>query len=241
MNISTGNDDDLSTLGGRLKAVRVARELGVGETAKKCGLSRTSWSMWESGEVAKPDSTKLGKFCSLTEIDLLWLIEGQGSVPEFLVAKRNEKAPLTDERVLDGPRPDLRVPEINPNLAAHAKGLNRTPRALWTIPADVVELGFNCAPEGAIIKRVVTRDGGDFGLMRGDYVLIDATRTKFDEPGLYLLADPEGQSARRALVEKQGDLLKIVAVADDTDRTFPRDSGDKSPVLGRVMGIFKPL
>lgn len=241
MNISTGNDDDLGTLGGRLRAVRLARGLKVGETSKKVGLSRTSWSFWESDLVAKPDSNKLGKFCKLTDISLSWLVERQGNDPEFLVAKTKEKA-AADAIIVDGaPRPDLRVPEINPNLAVHSRSINRAPRAIWTIPADIVELGFNCSPEGAVIKRVVTRDGNDFGVTRGDYVLIDTTRTKIDEPGLYLLGDNDGHSSRRALVQMRDGELKIVAVADDLDQSSPRENGDNSPVLGRVMGIFKPV
>ena len=236
----------LDTLGGRIRAVRTALNMRLGDTANKIGVSRTSLGQWEAGAVKKPDVDKLAAFTSLTKISLDWLIEGNGDDPEFLLqARRTAKPTLVTEDASADPSSrrammQEQVPEVAASLVAHASAIDMTPRALWSIPREVLELGFNVEPNNAIIKRVVTREGSEFGLSRGDYVLIDVSRTRIDEPGTYLLADPEGKCARRARVEARDDRLQIVILSDDVVRDNPQAVDNDVVVLGRVMGIFRP-
>jgi transcriptional regulator with XRE-family HTH domain len=235
----------LETLGGRIRAVRTARKLRVGDTAKKIGVSRTSLTSWETNSVKIPDVDKLAAFTRLTEVSLDWLIEGKGEEPEFLAQARRSKPRLVVEDGAEDARTvraavQQQLPEVASSLTAHAKAIDMTPRAFWSLPHEVLELGFNVEPSAAVMKRVITRDGGEFGLARGDFVLIDTSRNRIDEPGTYLLADPEGKSARRARVELQDGKLQIVILGDDVVRDNPQDAGDDIVVLGRVMGVFRP-
>lgn len=235
----------LDTLGGRIRAVRTALKMRLGDTANKIGVSRTSLGAWEADEVKNPDVDKLAAFTSLTKISLDWLVEGTGDDPEFLAARRTAKPRLVTDDATPDPKSrrspmQEQVPEVAPSLAAHASAIDMTPRAYWSMPHEVLELGFNVEPSHAIIKRVVTREGSEFGLSRGDYVLIDVSRTRIDEPGTYLLADPEGKSARRARVELQNGKLQIVILSDDVVRDNPQAAEENIVVLGRVMGVFHP-
>jgi len=245
MELPMRNLPDLSTLGGRIRSVRKALGMKVVTVSEKVGISRTSWTQWESNVVANPSRDVLTEFSKIAEIDLDWLIERKGDDPEFLAAKGSSPAAGDSASgtpdILIGGRANQAVPEVSPSMAAHARAIDVTPRSIWGMPIDVLELGFNCEAAHVVMKRVITREGADFGIERNDYVLIDTSRTRMDEPGLYILADPEGICARRAKVELNGDQLVISMMGDDTDRTSPRDSGDKSDVLGRVMGIFKPV
>lgn len=242
MQLRTGNDQQLETMGGRIRAVRKAKKLRLGVAAQKIGLSRTSFTNWEADVVTNPDTGKLRRFSSLVDVSLDWLIDRKGDDPEFL----NVPSPPTKRAAKTAPQSDSAsksvsdIAEIAAPLSAHGRGIDLTPRHVWSIPTDVLELGFNCNVETTVVKRIVTRDGQDFGLGRGDYVLIDVSRTRIDEPGIYLVADPDGHSARRVLVTIDNDELRITIMADDTERSSPRDNGENLQVLGRVMGVFKP-
>lgn len=243
--LDTGSEAPLDTLGSRIKAVRTGLKLRLGETANRIGVSRTSLGQWEADAVKKPDVDKLAAFTELTAVSLDWLVQGQGEPPPFLAASRRPVKPVVAAegaeartRINSAQQP---VPEIVAALTAHAKALDLTPRAFWAVPQEVLELGFEVEAGHAVIKRVATRDGEDFGLRRGDYVLIDTSRNRIDEPGLYILPDPSGVSARRALVEMVDGQLKIVLLGDDAYRGSAQPVADEFTALGRVMGIFKPV
>lgn len=241
MSISTGNKANLNTLGGRLRAVREALGLKLGATAAQMKLSRTSLNQWEADKVENPDKVKLGKFCSLTDINLDWILERRGDDPDFLTKARKDVPIGMPFLSMEPPsRAELRIPEIAGNLSAHSQGIDRTPKRFWTISPDVLELSFRCNAAAAVIKNVMTPVGPEFGINRGEFLLIDTSRNAFNEPGLYLIGGHD--CARRALVERKNDgKLSVRALGDDMLESSPRDSGDNSPVLGRVMGIFKPV
>lgn len=243
---SAGDDKTLETFGGRVRAIRKARGHGVTSVAKQIGLSRTSFNQWEADQVKNPDVKKLGAFVQLVDCSLDWLIERKGPDPDLTLPKarrrRGSAAPMPIVSPGDavGPVMEPPIPEIAAALTLHAKEIDFSPRALWTIPHQVLEIGFNTVPQSAVIKRVITRDGDEFGMSRGDYCLIDTSRRRIDEAGVYVVADPEGICARRVLiVDKQG-RLEIAAFADDTSASTPHTSVDKLEPLGRVMGILKP-
>lgn len=245
---AASNDKTLDTLGGRIRAIRKARGLKVGKTSQVIGVSRTTFSAWEANAVKNPDMEKLGAFVKLTDVTLDWLVDRKGSDPDLTVQaprRRRSSASAASDRpsVLGdgiGPGSELPIPEIAAALAAHAKAIDLTARAFWTVPRQVLEIGFNAVPEATVIKRVVTRGGAEFGLARGDYVLLDTSRTRIDEAGMYIVADPEGVSARRVLVAEDAGNLRILAVADEAQRNNPQLTLDDLTVLGRVMGIIKP-
>lgn len=236
--------DRLGTLGERLKAVRKARGFKLGYAARQVGVSRTSFGMWESNNVRNPDINKLIAFTRLADVSLDWLTARRGEDPDLTPPGKPRRATeRTGEPISHGPRlapaADA-IPEVAAPLSAHAERIDLTPRAFWSIPQEVLELGFNATPGRMVMKRVATREGSEFGIARGDYVLIDTARDRIDEPGVYLLADPEGRSALRALVKWESEMLRIVVLADDVNRENKTLDERATVVLGRIMGIFKP-
>ncbi len=244
------NAETLATFGGRVRTVRKARRIKLITCAKQIGISRTGLQAWESDGVANPDTGKLLAFTKLTEVPLAWLIDGSGPMPDLAAPKparngRVKKVVVPIEMPPDhalAARNLASIPEIAPSMTSHASALDLTPRAVWQMPADALEIGFNANAGQVAIKRVVTREGSEFGVVRGDYVLIDYSRTQIDEPGIYLLADPAKKCAKRAKVEWQRDKLRIILLADDVDREDHEiDHGNgEIVVLGRIMGIFHP-
>jgi transcriptional regulator with XRE-family HTH domain len=248
--LSTPTDQNvkLTTLGGRIKAARKARGLSIIECSSPIQLSRTSLMAWEADNVKNPDVTKLMAFTQLVDVSLEWLLHRTGGDPD-LTPKGKVKTALaerSDEKAVS-PRAKPRaptmaaVPEISPALTAHASEFNLTARSYWEIPHEILELSFHATAGETVLMRVATRDGGNVGLSRGDYVLVDTSRTRIDEPGIYMLADPEGKSARRALVVDSNGVLKVVALADDLNRHAEELDPAAIKVLGRVMGTFHPL
>jgi transcriptional regulator with XRE-family HTH domain len=238
----------LDVMGGRMRALRVARGLRVNVVAKTIGVSRTTYSDWEAGHVKNPDTTKLGKFATLTDCTLDWLLERKGVEPNLTPVdkgtrrQRRKAAPASLELSAGAPRgaSDLPIAEIAAPMSAHASELNLTPRALWVIPGQILEISFNILPEHAVLQRALTRTGTNLPFARGDYLLIDVSRTKIDEPGTYMMADPDGKSARRAFVIDQDGQLTASVWVDDLSRDQPGSAVDNHVCLGRVMGIFKP-
>lgn len=236
----------LDTLGKRLRHTRTTRGIKIGELAHQLGISRTSLNQWESGAVKNPDTIKLGEFSRICDCNLDWLIKGESDEEKQELAT-SARRPRTKRSRSGGTSDDENalkigsvVPEVASSLTAHAQAWDMTPRAHWSIPEQILELGFNAEPKSCIMERVSTRDGAEFGLDRGDYVLIDTSRRLIDEPGIYILADPRALSAHRALVTAENTTLRITVVADDDQKVYPRESADNPTALGRVMGIFKP-
>jgi transcriptional regulator with XRE-family HTH domain len=246
MLLSAKDDSTLETVGGRIRAARKARKLRIGAVAAQIGLSRTSLSQWEAGAVKNPDVVKLGRFVKLVDVSLDWLLERKGDDPDLTPAAPSgrRRIPATSGRreydTNGSPaHSELPIAEIAAALTAHASQIDMTPRSFWTIPRQILEIGFNAQPETTVVKRIVTKKG-ELGLSRGDYVLIDASRTRIDEAGTYLVADPDKVSARCVLITEKNGKLEIAAVADDLNRSCPQIAVENLVSLGRIMGIFKP-
>jgi len=98
----------------------------------------------------------------------------------------------------------------------------------------------HCDPEQAVIKRVkigyTASDGTP--VLRGDYVLIDASRNVVSEPGIYYVADPDRREAKRVIVnadEQTGELIARLP-----GRADPVSIGELE-VLGRAMAVFHSI
>lgn len=224
------DDNTLRTVGGRIRAVRKMKGLKMHEAAEQCGISRTSWSAWENDKVERPDKNKLVTFAKLNEINLDWLLEGTGH-PE---AKNTANGQL-----ISISRPH--IAELEPAMSCHAGGWDMQTRNVWKVPTEVIEMAFRSNPDASIIKRTNSQPAYGFGVLRGDYVLIDTSRSRIDEPGVYVLADAGGVCARYALAKNVEGLLRVVQFADEVnlDGGVIEDSAS-AVVLGRIMGIFRP-
>jgi len=76
------SDDQLETIGGRIRAAREAKALSVPETAIFLGMSRVQLYAWEKGTVTDMRVGQLVEFSKLTEVSLDWLLLRRGPDPE---------------------------------------------------------------------------------------------------------------------------------------------------------------
>lgn len=242
------NEPQLATMGGRIKALRQAMDLTATKAAEKSGISRTQYHGWESDRVEKPDATKLMAFSRLCEVSLDWILGGKGPVPTILAApsRRAQKSGKA-KRKTNGVKSltDLgdegSVPELVAAMTAHAEAFDLTPRAMWALPAEILEFSFHSTPGSSILIRVATRQDQSFGLQRDDFALIDTTRTRIDEGGIYVIADADGKAARRVMVDERGGKFHLAVMADDLSRPLEEVNEADITVLGRVMGVFRPM
>jgi len=240
------------TLGGRMRAVRLAKGLTTEQLAEKLKVSRPTVTQWETGTTEKIPDHRIEAFARVTGVSKQWLQHHTGTAPKLDFSnmprkmKMNKKflrsAKLTYGEA-DAPMSlaiealDARILEIKPRLSAHAKTLDTTAQALWAIPREVLSLDFNCDPDQALIKRSLI-DGPPLPdgtpVCRGDYALIDATRNVINEPGLYYVADPEGKEVRRVIVVG----AELAVTLQSTGEAVNKED---LVVLGRVMAVFHAL
>ena len=237
----------LTTLGGRLRAVRLAKGLTTDDVATALKISRPTFTTWELDKVQNVDEDKIKAFAKLTGVSAQWLKHATGAPPKglkldihdraFVGKSRETIAAMTPSLAPEG----MEVAEIKPAMKAHAKGLDTAPQAKWAIPREVLALGFNCEPDSAVIKRVrhgYTIPDGTV-VARGDYVLIDASRNTIDEPGLYYVADPAGLEAKRVFATIDGPGGELV-VRLHGGSGEPVDASGLD-VLGRGMAVFHAI
>lgn len=79
---------ELSTLGARLRAARLAHNVTVTAAAHHVGISRVQFTQWEADRVPNPAPTKLAAFTQLVDINLDWLVSGTGPLPVFVKKRR---------------------------------------------------------------------------------------------------------------------------------------------------------
>lgn len=252
MSYRQGNAQLFATVGSRIRAVRLARDLTGEDCAKKLKVSRPTLVNWETGQTETIPSERIEAFAKLTHVSAKWLRDGEGEPPPLDFSKVPDKyrkppagrlvadqTPLPPSNVIQLESHGAQVTEITPRASAHARALDTTPQATWSIPKEVLTLGFYCDPEQGFIKRVPA-DGPPLPdgtpVNRGDYVLIDSTRNVINEPGLYYVNDPSGKEVRRVIVSKEAD--KLVGTLQLTNQPIGLEGLE---VLGRAMAVFHAI
>lgn len=250
MSYELENSDRLATVGGRLRAVRLARGMTTEQVAEMLDVSRATVSVWEGDKVKKYPHPKIVKFAKETAVSVEWIMHRVGEAPtvqQKLVEITNPPpfpklpetqpaaappavAPLPAAPIASGKE----IAEIKPNQP-NASGLDLTPQAQWSIPREVLTLGFNCDPDQAVIRRVLVAVTFPDGTIahRGDYILIDTVRNTINEAGLYYVADPDGREVKHVTVKEAEGALVVNGETQVTPEMFT--------VLGRAMAVFRAL
>jgi transcriptional regulator with XRE-family HTH domain len=220
----------LNSLGERLTAVRVAKKMNLEQAARIVGTSKQSFSGWSTGRTKPKDVNQLYRFCEATETDLTWLVEGKGAPPDFLDGGTfTHMVPVSE--LLDS-RGKVDVPQISGHLAEHAKGLRADmPLAGWSIPVETILVSFHCVADHCVMMRVTQTDRE---FQRGDYLLLDTSRNRLNEPGTYLVSD--GETAFRAAVEFDASTGKLRTIRLDNGATIEAETA-----MGRVMAVMSAL
>ena len=68
-----------------------ARFASITEASTKLGMSRTSVSQWVAGHKT-PEIKNLGRFATLAEVNLSWLVNGTGPAPDLMPKTKAARA-----------------------------------------------------------------------------------------------------------------------------------------------------
>jgi transcriptional regulator with XRE-family HTH domain len=114
--------DRLATIGGRMRAVRLAKGMTASDVAEKLDVSRPTITTWETDKVEKIDHNKLVDFANLADVSLKWLIAGVGKQPD-LKLDINERAFVGKRRNVIEAMAHLNLPPEmrHPHLATLAR------------------------------------------------------------------------------------------------------------------------
>lgn len=140
--VSTTTHSVLDTPAKRIRAVLDAKKLDVSDAAKRSDVSRNSMSSWANGRT-EPRPESLRGFAKIVECQLEWLVSGKGPAPDFI--KDGNGGENIGAREMN-----TTIPEISGSMAAHASELDVRPISTWSIPTQVLVLGFNAEPPALV-------------------------------------------------------------------------------------------
>lgn len=260
MSFETTIDVGLTTVGSRMRAVRLALGLGRMELADALKVSGPMISAWERGREDVPDK-RIEEFAALTKAPSDWLLLKSELPPSWreriaaaLLTVAPEKSERKNERgkvppyradapvAPPSPAPENRdIIEIAPAMKDHVGGLNtEQPEARWSIPLEVLRRSFNCNPNETVLKRVQLAmkmpDGTPVKV--GDYVLIDPTRNEINSPGVYYVSDDETKPPKRVRVEGDEEAGEFRVYFNGNREPVGLDQLSAYSVVGRIMTVF---
>ncbi len=218
---------DLATIGGRIRATRLARNLSATEVAKQIRIARPTLFNWETDATGYPAKDKLEAFSRLTNVPFEWLLTGVGDRPGVLSGVPDQ--PIHNEEPATVNDPQVPVLEVISMELTGGQYLEIDNRWKWDLPRHVLAVGLNSHPGRTIVLRVVvpyTADGME--LRRGDYALIDLSRTEVDDVGIYMV--------------NRDNKIAWGTVTADSNGKFQFSTEDlKGRIFGRVTGIVRPV
>lgn len=236
------NNQRFATIGGRIRAVRLARGYTHHDVAAACLVTRNSVSMWETGSIKKPNDKVMERFAKLVRVPYEWVTERKGPDPKLpLIAPRISRS-VSGLAMANANDRIQAVPELDRSTpASHAKRWNVEPRAWWGIPKEVLEVALHCAPENTVIKAS-SAEAKD--IKRSDYMFIDKSRTDITEPGVYTARFNGGPTMVRILATAHGGKLRIRLI--DSPEGGRHLVGEekilkKYRITGRVMGVLRAM
>jgi len=241
--------DRLATLGGRLRSVRLARGLTAETIAKELEVSRPTITTWEADKVEKVSEDKLKAFSRLTNVSFEWLLAGVGAPPDLPLDIPSDKfkGMRTDQiikTIHHGPDLARDMVAVPDHGSATPDAANAQPQARWMIPRDVLSYAMNCDPTRTIIQRVLAAPPSrDIGFARGDFILIDTSRTKINEPGTYIIIDGDTDlsSWTWALARDQDDGPLSVTIYDHAKPPLVETLNSNRSVSGRLMAVLRSV
>ena len=230
--------DPLNELCERIKALRLSRGYTQQEVAEELGMSREGFVQYENGDIKNPNTDRMKKFSALMKAPLGWVLNREGKDPPLPKSNRKTRskartarpAEKVDEQTCD---PSHRVPEVEMGIANHIDGWDEEPIAVWCIPPEIIRHFMMSRPGSVIIKRAAQSLDGFY--QRGDYVFIDKTVTKYQNPGAYWVLD--GGEPRRAVVTVKGTEPVAHLSFQGTDYGEKPVAGLK--FLGKIVAVLR--
>lgn len=211
---------DGSTLGGRMRAARLARGLGQNDIALACDVTRAAVSSWERGDTS-PSTNYVQLTVQALEVPGEWLLTGGGPAPDFK-KKRRDVA--------------IRAGELIPEYPNGVVLPDQQPRDYWRLPRGLVAETLLSSPEHLLFTRVVT-DAMEPTLCYHDFALIDRSQADPLVDGLvYAVSYGFGMILRRLSAAADPDVLELRADKPGiAPLMIPRE---RLTIVGRCVAVF---
>lgn len=263
-------NDRLSTVGGRIRAVRLAKGMTATQVAEKIEISRPTLSTWENGLVGNIDEDKLKRLAKLLHVSAEWLISAKGAAPElalnipdraFVGTRSNSRLGRLESAVQEAvdavEQSKLNAAALPPENIRMLTGVDKSVPEIksaapqfddshhddtrWTMPREVLRRTFYCDPDNVVIKQA--RKG------------LDAPDGTPIRRGDYLLIDKTRNAINEPgiyyVADPEGkEAHRAIATANETTGELTvvidgRADVDKPTdgwlVMGRAMAVFHAL
>lgn len=194
--------DQIRTRGDRIAALRRSRGLAQSDLANICNTTRATISNWENDKTV-PKRGQMDILADAFKVDVSWVDHGRGQAPNLSVptdeGRRRlmsfESAIAFAGRWSEDPihrRALGTVPELLAGLSNDGplKTDGKKTADPWRFPPRVIVEGARSHAENLIVVRVMD-EARDLGIGRGDYLLVDITKTE-PATGTMVIVEDEG-------------------------------------------------
>lgn len=186
------------TLGERICAAREGARLSKAELARRVGVSRATVGQWESGEIKRLEAENLLRLADVLRVDPTWLLTGRGEMATGV----RESRPTYPTRF--APRLSWDQVPVWERLVADFEHGGPLP----DIPVDpsFPPRCFALIVEGSSMAAEFPS---------GSIIIVDPDTQA--EPGRYVVAVTDDGQALLRLVERDGTILQLRALAPGLD------------------------
>jgi transcriptional regulator with XRE-family HTH domain len=259
--VGTNYNEDMDTLGQRIRFARKTAKLMQHEVASHFAIDRVNISQWES-DTTKPDIEKFPELANLLKTSIGWLIDGRG-LPPIPSAPKNKTNmissydPDVDDRNANAysrehwvPTIEGALPELDVKLGA-GEGIvgeiislplgderisGHRVVAEWLVPENYLTHEAKASGQNTIVMEVIG-DSMHPSYMPGDRVLVDLLQNKMVTDTVYAISDGEGEPQIKRLQRVPFSKPVQVKIISDNPalETFTVDL-HQLHIIGRVCG-----
>ena len=254
-------------IGTRIRELRLKHGLTLQEVADEFGISRASVSEWESGR-SKPDAAKLAKLSFILQVPVLYLLEGDTSVPtstgpSFVESATTEgrrpRTSLRGIRSVEGFTPAKQSPDIvdNPESNITEWPVGKLPLISWVQAGDWSEIVDNFQPGDAeewiacpfpsgrhgFVLRVVGdsmyNPSGDLSFREGDFISVNPDWEAKHRSLVIARHNGEKATFKQLLIDENDGPMLFALNPNWPRRYIPLDK--HTEIIGVVTGQWRPL
>lgn len=221
---------DPKSIASRIRTARHNRGLSQAELGAKIGVKQSNVGRWEQGEHT-PRSSTLRRIAEALEINLHWLVTGEGEM------EPTEQERLTEQLARgELPSEDLQAEPVRwiPVLGCVPGG---NPFAPEVVPLDMIVVSAEDIRHPRAFALRVTGDSMAPAIQDGDLVACEPYEGEALAPGTIVVALIQGEAMLKSYI-RRGDQHLLVS-ADNSIPPITLGEGDR--ILARVVSVHKQL
>jgi phage repressor protein C with HTH and peptisase S24 domain len=204
--------------------------------AKATGVSPSAFRKWLKG-IAEPSRDRLVALAEAAGVNVSWLAQGEGAVPDLLRLAARAHSPQSAGLAGNADIAQFLVLPKRPEAAAAGSGSQPAPDGPTEFIAfrhDWVRATFGREP-GDLILEVSVGESMEPGIRNGDLLLIDKTDRTFRNFGIYVIEARGERLVKRVQRKFDGSLILISDNKIYQPESIPADLAKEVQVVGRVI------